>query len=292
MNGSRLFFAAVIFAALGVFAARTGWAQDAVAGSYTTLRCPQAALTVAVDINDSGTITGRCVIGGVTHGFIYEPDDDGATYTMFDFPGAARTEGWGINERGDVIGQYLPPGEVRLRGFIRSASGAFVTIDRPGEFHVMPEDLNNAGFAVGCMHNDGTMHGWISKGIEPVSVGPAYEMYTGVNESGTLVGWSWPTRVDGSFGFVRSGLGRTEIRYPAASNTQVWGVNQYGHVVGWFGPSTGGTGFLLREGQFASVAVPGAAWTRAFGINSTGMIVGAYRSGSTTSGFLFIPAGE
>jgi uncharacterized membrane protein len=276
-----------------VFAGGGLSAQDiAVEGATVTLNCPGATLTAAADINDSGTIVGRCTVAGRTVGFIYERGENGeeGTYTTFEFPDAARTEAWGINERGDVIGQYVPPGETRLRGFIRSAAGEYVTLDLPGDFNVMPEDINDAGFAVGCLHNSGTMHGWISKGTEPVSISPAYEMYTDVNESGTVVGWSWPTPVGGSFSFVQSGLGRTEFRYPGASNTQAWGLNQYGDVVGWFGPTSGGTGFRLRGGQFATIALAGAAWTRAFGVNSAGQIVGAYRAGTATRGFLLVPS--
>lgn len=293
MNAIRAYVTGLTCTALGVFAGGTSSAQDApLQGNVITLNCPGATLTVARDINDTGTVVGRCVVGGRTLGFVYEQGDGGAngTFTTFEFPGAARTEGWGINARGDVIGQYVPPGEDRLRGFIRSASGEYVTLDRPGDFQVMPMDINSAGFAVGCMHNFGTMHGWIAKGLEPVSVSPAYEMFTGVNESGTAVGWSWPASAAGAISFVQSGVGRMEIGYPGASNTQAWGLNQYGDVVGWFGPTTGGTGFRLRDGQFATIVVAGASWTRAFGINTSGQIVGAYRAGSATRGFLLVPS--
>lgn len=283
----------ISYVALGLFAVGTSWAQEAaVEGTAVTLNCPEATLTVAVDINDGGTVVGRCTVKGRTFGFIYDQGEDGSegTFTLFEFPGAVRTEAWGINERGDVIGQYIPPGESRLRGFIRSASGEYVALDRTGEFHVMPEDINNAGFAVGCMHNYGTMHGWIAKSAAFLSFTPAYEMYTGVNESGTVVGWGWLASAAGATSFAQSGLGRSEIVYPGAANTQAWGVNQYGHVVGWFGPTSGGTGFRLRDGQFAPIVVDGAAWTRAFGVNSAGQIVGAFSAGGAVRGFLLVPS--
>jgi hypothetical protein len=45
-------------------------------------------------------------------------------------------------------------------------------------------------------------------------------------------------------------------------------------------------GFLLSEGEFASIDFPGASLTITRGINSEGDIVGQYTSAGVTHGFL------
>lgn len=282
--------AASFCAAMGLLIATAALAQSAVTGTVVTLKCPGATLTVASDINDSGAIVGRCAVSGVVHGFLYEKGtgyDDGV-FTVFDFPGAIETQAWGINERGDIAGYYKMPGDTVYSGFVRSAAGNYTSLDRPN-LNIMAGDINNAGFVVGCLHNPGTMHGWIAMGGTPVALGRAYEMYTDVNESGTVLGWGYAAP-SSNVSFTLSGVGRTEIQYPGATNTQGYGLNQQGHIVGWFGPGTGGTGFRLRDGVFSSIAVPGATYTRALGINSAGHIVGMYRAAGATSGFVLVPS--
>ncbi|MGE5358524.1 MAG: hypothetical protein ACM3NQ_05855 [Bacteroidales bacterium] len=80
-----------------------------------------------------------------------------------------------------------------------------------------------------------------------------------------------------------------EFGYPGAANTQAWGINQAGDIVGWYGASPSATGFLRRhDGQFAQVAVPDATFTRPLGINEAGTIVGATGGPGSTHGFVLV----
>jgi uncharacterized membrane protein len=242
------------------------------AAAQTTLNYPGGKTTIAFDINDVGTIVGSYYdSSGSEHGFLY----DGIDFTTFDYPGADWTEAAGINQAGDVVGYYGYNTDNLMHGFLRTAAKQFSAIDRNGRFNTMPEGINSSGIIVGCMHNPGTMHGWVVQDGAFTSISPAYGMYTGVNDAGTIVGWF---SVPGSNrSFVLSGAGRVEFDYPNATNTQAQGLNAHGDVVGWHGPVASSRGFLLHDGNFTEIQVSGATWTRAFGINAAGTIVGAYK---------------
>src|SRR5215467_646140 len=67
----------------------------------------------------------------------------------------------------------------------------------------------------------------------------------------------------------------TTIDVPGAINTQAFGINDSGQIVGFFDDALGGHGFVLDTGgNFTTIDVPGASSTRAFGINDSGQIVG------------------
>jgi uncharacterized membrane protein len=76
----------------------------------------------------------------------------------------------------------------------------------------------------------------------------------------------------------------TQIDYPGAAWTMVFGINTVGDVVGSYG--AGGTdqhGFLLSAGVFTAIDSPDAAYTVAIGTNDAGQIVGD----TDTAGFLY-----
>ena len=260
-------------------------AQEPVEGTLYTFHCAGTGATVATDINDSGTIVGRCSVSGSWHGFIYTKGESYAdgSVTLLDVPGATATEAWGINEQGEVVGFYYKGGDPTYHGFVRRLSGDYETIDRQGEMNTMPEDINDGGYVAGCVHNNGLMHGFVFSGDAFLSIEPATSMHTGVNESGTLVGYGF-TPPAGAASFILSGVDRIDFSYPGATNTQAWGLNQAGDVVGWYGVAASSKGFLRLhaaplgqpDDQFKQVAIAGAAWTRAFGINEAGVIVGGY----------------
>jgi len=76
----------------------------------------------------------------------------------------------------------------------------------------------------------------------------------------------------------------TTIDVPGALNTQAFGINPAGQIVGdYLDSSFGQHGFLMGEhGTFTTIDVPGARSTAAFGINPAGQIVGSYLDSSST----------
>jgi probable HAF family extracellular repeat protein len=77
------------------------------------------------------------------------------------------------------------------------------------------------------------------------------------------------------------------IDYPGASQTDVWGINNSGTLVGFYRDATGTHGFSGSLGSLTpiNVSFPTASSTEAFGINDAGTIVGRYLDGAAEHGF-------
>lgn len=67
------------------------------------------------------------------------------------------------------------------------------------------------------------------------------------------------------------------IEVPAARRTTASGINEGGHIVGYFDDSVGTHAFVLRLDAFTTIDFPGAAFTVGLGIGPRGEVVGAYR---------------
>src|SRR4029453_12819425 len=96
----------------------------------TDIQCPGVTSAVLPaqpqSINKRGEITGFCFADRRLHGFFR---DKKGTYTLLDFPGATLTEAVGINDDGQVVGEYGDSAG-RSHGFFWDA-GLFLTIDVP-----------------------------------------------------------------------------------------------------------------------------------------------------------------
>src|SRR5262249_36974636 len=69
------------------------------------------------------------------HGFLRS----GAAFTTIDFPGAAETNAWGINNRGEIVGGHQ--GTDGKSHVFRLREGQFTTIDFPGAFDTAPDGV-------------------------------------------------------------------------------------------------------------------------------------------------------
>ena len=77
----------------------------------------------------------------------------------------------------------------------------------------------------------------------------------------------------------------TQIDFPGAASTQVWGITANGDMVGGYVNVDSSThGFLRTRGEFISVDFPGAAYTYVNGISPNGDIVGQYAATLNGSG--------
>jgi uncharacterized membrane protein len=169
-------------------------------------------------------------------------------FQFFDVPGAVSIFPWTISDLGVVTGFFLDSSaNPESHSFIRSATGdieTFAASDAAGE----------KTFA------------------------------QGVNDFGVVVGYELVGPV--LHGFFRAPNGRiTQIDVPGATDTYVSAVNNLGDVVGGydFGDPIN-IGFLLRDGEFASLKdPPGSAPKQNFptAINDLGWV----------SGYFFDPAG-
>ena len=92
---------------------------------FTDIECPGAIdNTAAKSINKNAEISGFCFTGGRLRGFFRSKK---GKYTLLDFPRANLTEASGINDDGQVVGDYRDSGG-RFHGFFWDA-GLFLTFD-------------------------------------------------------------------------------------------------------------------------------------------------------------------
>jgi probable HAF family extracellular repeat protein len=229
---------------------------------------PGASMSLTHGINNRGQTSGLYVDAdavpgpdgalpdGSFHGFVR---DRRGHITSFDVPDARYTRPLGINNRGQLAGDYADAGTVpgpdglqppgTIHGFTRDRRGHIRTFDVPFRLHVI-RGLNDRGQIVGYYDN--------------------------------------PDLTQGAF--MREPTGRTTpITYPGADYTQAYGINNRGQLVGAYlepgatlgpdGTAQPGTvhGFIWERGRFITLDVPDATLTQAFGINNRGQIVGGYR---------------
>jgi uncharacterized membrane protein len=179
-----------------------------IGGVFTTLDYPAADVTntTASKVNNLGTIVGdyRTSSSAGAIGFM----DSGGTFSTNLFPGGCCTKNNGINDGGDIVGQYRAPPLPPLfqpgprQGF-QDLGGVLTTLDVPGAKETEAEDINNSRDVVGA--------------------------YKG----------------GGKFGFLYSAGTFTAIAFPGATITEALGINDHGDIVGVYQDALGNLhGFL------------------------------------------------
>src|SRR5437667_12799120 len=84
---------------------------------------------------------------------------DGPSFTTIEFPGATLTNAFGINSRGDIVGNYLNA-DKSDHGFLLSG-GQYSTIDFPGAASTEAVAINTRGDIGGLYNLAGGSHGFV-----------------------------------------------------------------------------------------------------------------------------------
>jgi len=140
-------------------------------------------------ISKRGEIVGFCFTGGRLHSFFRSKK---GKYTLLDFPSALLTEAVGINDDGQVVGDYRDSAG-RFHGFFWDA-GLFLTIDVPFPEATLtsPNGINNVGQIVGFYDdNTGGRHGFLYDRGNFISFdlpGSRLTAPTDINDDGQIVG--------------------------------------------------------------------------------------------------------
>ena len=206
----------------------------------------------AFDLNASGVVVGSALRASGSEGFEL---DDGVV-TWVEFPGADQTVLRGINDFGDVVGEYAGLDGIR-HGFIR-ATGIFQTIDVPLAVETRARGLNNLSEIVGFWTDDaGLRHGFIR---EPSGIfttldfpGATETLLGDINDAGEIVG----TYFDGAgvaHGFVITAplVQFLSFDVPGATGTFATGINEAGHLTGEWSTALGERfGFVATDFFFA-----------------------------------------
>jgi probable HAF family extracellular repeat protein len=180
------------------------------------------------------------------------------------------TEPSGINDAGLIVGSA---GQNPVVGFLYDGT-TFTPIQHGHDNATIALGINNASDVVG-----GTGTIYTTKAFELRSgrfrdISPPgtyiYIYATGINNFGKIVGWT------DDDGFAYDGGKFKRIAFPGANQTEAWGINDKGVIVGWYASSECICAFALRTGRYLSFRYPGAAGTLAYGINNLGQVVGGY----------------
>jgi uncharacterized membrane protein len=166
-------------------------------GDFVTIHPPQSSRTQVGFLNAQGEVVGTFRDANTSppfkrRGFIWK---DGHVTTIFNVPGddpVGGTVAFGINDKGETVGNYLDPGEGRFKGFFRSSKGKFTTFEVPGASRTIGEGINNDGTIVGLyVEADGSIHGFVLRNgiFTTVNVPDAVQTQVlSINSKGEIVG--------------------------------------------------------------------------------------------------------
>jgi probable HAF family extracellular repeat protein len=250
------------------------------------------------------------------------------TFTTIDVPGAGYAAVLGINNNGDMVGDYGENTSSGANGFLYS-NGVFTFFDYPGQKVTEPEGINDSGLIVGTA-GQVPVYGFLYDGTTFTTLQDGTDSNTaalGINNAGKVVGGAGSPNTTKAFqligtryksvvvpgqwiyvyatGINNDGeiVGWTDtdgfecvagtcqtFTVPGSTQTEAEGINDNGMVVGWYFSTGHIRGFALKNGKYLSFNFPGAN-TEAFGINNNGQIVGAYTTDdyNTYHGFVTSP---
>jgi uncharacterized membrane protein len=191
-------------------------------GRVIRLRIPGTERVTAFGVNDRGWVVGTYVERGTprnpdgtyteAHGYLWKH----GRFRTIDVPGAALTELYEINDRGDMVGAYADPGTFEQHGFLLDRRGRITEIKVRGGRVTTPFGINDHGQIVG-----------FTSDVGPDGVG---------------------TNIHG-FALLRGVDGRvTRVNFPGAPQTAALGINDHGQIVGAYeNPDT--TGLQRATGE-------------------------------------------
>ena len=166
-------------------------------GDFVTIHPPQSSRTQVGFLNAQGEVVGAFrdnTASQKRRSFIWK---DGH-FTIFNVPGDDPAPGgtiaFGINDKGETVGNYLEGG--LNKGFFRSKKGEFTKFEVPGALLTIGEGINNNGTIVGVYvdkedNDDNDIHGFVWRNgiFETVDVPGAIETQVfSINSKDEIVG--------------------------------------------------------------------------------------------------------
>jgi hypothetical protein len=199
------------------------------------------------------------------------------TYFTFDYPGATATYANGINNEGDIVGNYVDSSNV-IHGF-SYFRGNFTAINVPNATFTDARGINNKGVIVGDFGaSSTTTEGFLlrNKSYTKFSVsGATFTDLTGINDFDIAVG-TYVNSSGASNGLRLSPNGQYDtLDYPGSTSTAANAINDAGAVTGQTSPPFI-SAFLYSGGHWTDFYYPGAQTSTGDGINNSTQIVGIW----------------
>lgn len=204
----------------------------------------------------------------------------GVVTTIF-YPGASRTSGFGINDNGDIVGAWVPPGFNAPNYGFEYVKGVFTSLSYPGSILTSATGINQNDVVVGSYQDSqGIFHGYVYTGGKYVAVnfpGQPSTVLSTINDNGVIAG-AYTDSSNVEHGFVRANGKYRTLDYPGAANTIISQVNDNGVVAGTFYDASYSTwqGFVWINGTFSQPISDPATPTQTAvnGINTGNVLVG------------------
>jgi hypothetical protein len=217
------------------------------------------------------------------------------TYTQVDYPGAVDTSiNGGPNPQGTSVGSWFDGTDTH--GFSRTADGVFTSFDPAGSISTTPNYINPQGVIVGGYYDGTSTHGFILDGGNYTIVnasGAAGTELTGINTSGTMVGFTCSDPACGTTGNANTAAGfalstQGVFKFfnppPGATSSTPSTISPSLAIVGAYTDDVGelNHGYLFLKGKYTTIDFPGATTgTFAGAGNPVNDIVGIYNYSTT-----------
>ena len=237
-------------------------------GRFTIIDDPSSTLsppaTIPQAINDFGEVVGYWYdSSGNYHGFVRRLS---GSFITVEPPGAAFSQAYHINDRGEVGGDWSDAATGTSHGMLLYPDGKLVTFDAPNgvtTFGGLGQALNFEGSFAGT-YADANLgaHGYVryanGKFAEFTAPGGGTNNFNGtwsasLNLLGTVVGFSYEpdgTTVDGYVRFADGTLILADAPVAGQQSTFAWAINDLNVFTGFWLDSQG------AEHGFIAVAVP------------------------------------
>lgn len=166
----------------------------------------------------------------------------------------------------------------------------YSNIEVPGSISTSPGGINNHGDVVGTYQNSSGVYGFLLSGGVYTTINcpgaTAGTFVYGINDNGVIAGYYNEDVTDVGFVYI-NGECKNLPRFNGSVPYPL-GINNQGHIVGYYFVSPTGTeGFELVGKTYTEISVPNSTSTTAVGINLAGAISGTYQDSAGSHGFLF-----
>jgi uncharacterized membrane protein len=260
--------------------------------------CPDSQMTRLFGINDQGVAVGMVRdLNGKAHAMIYR---DGVCESLQPLlrPEFPSSWGYGINNRGDVVGTQAGSGFL-IRG------GAVTYFDYPGAADSGPQAINDSGVIVGYFQttDDSPLYGFKldADGQFSQITLPFDNVYNvlpwGINARGDIVGDWDPDNINLGHAFILAKSGAQSFDVPQwlaiPLGTSGAGINDRGDLTGYFFGLDGTTvnGFVAIANQVIVLESPtGSGNLMPSAINNKRVVVGNFADATGKHGFVATPA--
>lgn len=231
------------------------------------------------------------------HGFIR---DAAGVVTTFDPPGAATDTAFGINDHGQIAGQWSPDTTGNIQhAFIRNADGTFFSFDAPNSDVTGAFGINDAGqMTVNALKEPGPYRSFLRNADGTYSgiavPGAASWLLQGLNNNGIAVGAALTNSLPAFEALMNGAIVAFDVPGSTPATTSAYGINDDNAIVGTYNLGAGYdqvTHGYIREpgGSIVAFDIPNAASTVLYGINDAGQIVGSFSDVNGIHGFIATP---